>query len=66
MFKSYLYHDSLQRHMRTKHPTDENEEKVIERSQENDGFRNVMCNICGQIFGSQTYLETRIRCKNHV
>ena len=67
--KSYMYNDSLKRHMRTKHPDDEdaeNKEKVIKRSQENDGFRNVMCNICGQVFGSQTYLETHIRRKKHV
>ena len=42
--------------MRTKHPTDESEEKLIKISKENDGFRNVMCNICGQVFGSQTYI----------
>ena len=52
--------------MRTKHPTDESEEKVIKRCKENIGFRNIMCNICGQIFGSQKYLDTHIRRKNHV
>ena len=56
--------------MRTKHSTDESGEKVIEkvikRSKENDGFRNVTCNICGQVFGSQKHLETHIRHKNHV
>ena len=52
--------------MRTKHSTDESEEKVIKRSKENDGFRNVICNICGQVFGSQKHFETHIRHKNHV
>ena len=69
--KSYMYNDSLKRHMRTKHSTDESGEKikkrkVIKRSTENDGFRNVICNICGQVFGSQKHLETHIRHKNHV
>ena len=58
-----MYDDSLKRHMRTKHPTDESEEKAIKRSKENDGFRNVKCNICGQVFGSQKQLETHIRHK---
>ena len=52
--------------MRTKHPTEENEENLIKRSTENDGFRNVMCNVCGQVFGSRNYLETHIRRENHV
>ena len=30
--KSYMYNDSLKRHMRTKHSTDEREEKLIKRS----------------------------------
>ena len=59
--KSYMYNDSLKRHMRTKHSTDESGEKVIEkvikRSKENDGFRKVTCNICGQVFGSQKHLR---------
>ena len=68
--KSYMYNDSLKRHMRTKHSTDERGEKikkrkVIKRSTENDGFRNVICNICGQVFGSQKNSETHIRHKNH-
>ena len=64
--KSYIYYDSLKRHMRTKHPTEENEENLIKRSTENDGFRNVMCNVCGQVFGSRKYLDTHIRRENHV
>ena len=64
--KSYIYYDSLKRHMRTKHPTNENEEKVIKRSKANDGFRNVMCNICGQLFGSPKHLKTHVRPTNHV
>ena len=41
--KSHIYYDSLKRHMRTKHPTDESEEKVIKRSKkENDGFCNIV------------------------
>ena len=36
-----MYNDSLKFYMRTKHPTDEGEEKTIKRSKENDGFRNV-------------------------
>ena len=59
--KSYMFKDSLKHHMRTKHPTDEIEEKAIKRSKENDGFRNISCNICGQVFGSQNHLETHIR-----
>ena len=61
-----MYNDSLKRHMRTKHSTDESEEKAIKISKENDGFLNVICNICGQVFGSQKHLETHIRHKNHV
>ena len=52
--------------MRTKLSTDESEEKVIKRSKENDGYRNTICNICGQVFGSQKNLETHIRHKYHV
>ena len=57
--------------MRTKHSTDESGEKikkrkVIKRSTVNDGFRDVICNICGEVFGSQKHLETHIRHKNHV
>ena len=63
--KSHIYYDSLKRHMRTKHPTDESEEKAIIRSKENDRFRIFICNICGQVFGSQKHLETHIRHKKH-
>ena len=47
--RSYMYNDSLKRHMRAKHPTDKSEEKAIRISKENGGFRNVICNICGQV-----------------
>ena len=42
-WKSYICHGSLKRGMRTKHRTDESEEKVIERSKENDRLGNVIC-----------------------
>ena len=52
--------------MRTKYPSDKSEENIIKRSKENDGLRNVMGNLCGQVFGSQKFSETHIRRKNHV
>ena len=45
--------------MRTKHPTDESEENSIKRSKENDRFCYVICNICGQVFGSQKHRDSQ-------
>ena len=52
--------------MKTKHPTEDVNEKHSKKSKTNDGIGLVKCDKCDQVFGSQRHLDIHIGHKNHI